>query len=170
MSAPAATPTPSSSGHTSRAKDPAIVREAQKPIEFISGILGTAAIGLVVLFLIFWGRGCANDRKAKKAEARQAATIVATTYTPTTQVVKVGKEPTTYNYKDSPDQCVERNMTTHDFHWYLQGGKAMVYPPHGNKSFLDIPGKKVVYHIQPGVWKWCKTKEDPDATGVEIWE
>lgn len=163
MSAPATTPTPSS-GHTSRAKDPAIVREAQKPIEFISGILGTAAIGLVVLFLIFWGRGCANERKDKKAEARSTATY-ATTYT-TPQVVKVGKEEVTHRF--GSDGCVEV---------FLKGSWTSYPQPLDQEiHFFDQQGRLVLKQgvkkqgssLSAAQYRICKAPKS-EATGVQIW-
>lgn len=71
--------TTSSAEHTSRAKDPAIVQEAQKPIGRIKGLFSWLAVGLVV-FATFSGiRSCWEEAKTKaEAEAKATATAPAT--------------------------------------------------------------------------------------------
>lgn len=81
----------STSGHFSRAKDPAIVQEAQKPIEWISRALNSIAIILVLLGLVFWLRGCqskiletpaAAERPNLNQDGTNALILMSECYTP----------------------------------------------------------------------------------------
>lgn len=81
------------SGHSSRAKDPSIVREAQKPIEFISRIFYTIALAIVVLALVLGVRGCRAGKKAAQQEAAKIArTHVPAPATPIAETLVLERE------------------------------------------------------------------------------
>jgi hypothetical protein len=62
------------SQHTSRAKDPAIVAESQNIIHFIEKILWWAVFIVVLFGVIFGVRGCISESN-KKAEAEQIVAV-----------------------------------------------------------------------------------------------
>ena len=66
------TPPPSTSGHTSRAKDPAIVHESQKVIGVIQTTAWLIALALVVWGIISWVSSA--RAKAKAVELERART------------------------------------------------------------------------------------------------
>ena len=74
--------TPTTSGHTSRAKDPAIIRESQKVIGLIGIIFGLIALVLVVWNIVSWV-------SEKKQEAKKAAARAATNSAPPATVATV---------------------------------------------------------------------------------
>lgn len=69
--------------HVSRAKDPAIVAESQKPIQWISNILRWVGMAILLILAIAWLKSCGEDNKpqtttqAPAEAAARAATSVA---------------------------------------------------------------------------------------------
>ena len=138
-------------------------------------VIGAARLILVLSVLSFFFPLTAKQVPAKlnsldswlASDAKAAPTV--TYAAPTVQVVKagtVGKEPTLLTYRE--DGCADYRVEVYDFFWYLEGGDAMVYPPHGAPPFRDSPGKKENRALKPGWWKWCRA--EPDATGVTLWQ
>jgi hypothetical protein len=86
---------------------------------------------------------------------------------PAPVVVKIGKQPTLYNFSDYADGCKTLTVKVHDFYWYPKGGRIEVFPPEGD-SFVDTPGVDVKTKYRPGTWRWCQL--DPSSSGVEVWQ
>lgn len=91
-------------------------------------------------------------------------------YEPSARVVeKVGMTPTFHSF-DGPDAtngCVVMNL---GYKWkeYPRGGTIRIFQPNG-LSHTDAPGIELPeMKFPPGTWRFCR--EDPAATGVEIWQ
>jgi len=139
------------SGHTSRAKDPNIVREAQKPIEFIGRVFYTIALAIVVLALVLGVRGC----RAQKTEAAEAAAKNARThqYAPATPIAECSTPCTV------PVQWAEPIKT---------GGRPVLVKFHGKTEWIRISGREAdrltLDQFSPGEADFAS----PDGTPVHV--
>jgi len=162
---------PKVASHTTRAKEPRIVQEGQKPINVIRGVFLFLALGMIAVMIIFYFRGCDQRKVAKQQEAAE----IRAAWTAQEQAVAAQEAPPaskqmTYFYRDWPNECVEVRIEAYEFGANLlgKGGEAMVHPPHGAKPFLASPGEKFPTNHKPGWWRFCKVS--PSAEGVEIEE
>lgn len=142
---------------------------------FVRSLVGWMAV--LCLVVIGWAavahqwetrwKPAREAKRQAKIERAAAATYAASHPPAAAQVVKIGKQPTTYKFSDYANQCVSLDIRVYDFYWYPKGGKVTVCPPK-EECFVDTPGVNITTHYEPGTWKWCG--KDLDAWGVEVWQ
>ena len=108
-----------------------------------------------------------DPEKPKKDDTDKSSTMSVAYAAPATKIVKVGKVPTMYHFRDRADGCVTENIQAYAWDSYPKGGRVTVFPPTGS-SFIDEPGVDIETHRGPGVWRWCPL--DTGAAGIEIWQ
>lgn len=66
-----------------------------------------------------------------------------------------------------PDGCYETNLG-YEARWSPKDKAMRVFDPGGGSHVERLGKKSPISAFGPGTWRFCK--EDPDATGVVIWE
>ena len=156
-------PTPAaSSGHTSRAKDPAIVQEAQKPISWIENIF------LLIFALIAVSSIYSTYQEAvnkAKIEREQRALIDAAQVSTPIVSEKKGYEFRLYTF--GADGCVTTDRLEDDAKFFPKRGEVEITSLASGHTWRDKPGVDNVQPTQPaGKFKVCRI--DPNASGIEV--
>ena len=117
-------------------------------------------VGILVLALIGWGVWWFIHRETKKEDDKST--------TPTTQIIRVGREKRLYLFSDFPDGIIRAKIELGEVDFYPKGGKVKITPPLPATPWEDEPGTTMPRVERPPGW-YTITKVNPNATGVEIW-
>jgi len=89
-----------------------------------------------------------------------------TTPPPPAPAASAKPTPTFYSF-DATTGCVERDLG-YEARWSPKDKAIRVFDPAGNSHVEELGKNAPISAFGPAKWRFCK--EDPDATGVMIWE
>lgn len=125
--------------------------------------VGSFLGGVVVLVVVCWVgyRGYKWWTKPPAPQNPTAAQVVQ----PPTVIVSQAPVPTFHPF--GTDGCYETNLG-YEARWSPKDKAIRVYDPAGDSHVEALGKKSPISAFGPSRWRFCK--EDPDATGVVIWE
>lgn len=118
-------------------------------------------VGIIVAGLIGWGIWAFVHRERPKADNKTTVIYVPVSAEPAQHV----PVPTFHPF--GPDGCYETNLG-YEARWSPKDKAMRVFDPGGGSHVERLGKKSPISAFGPGTWRFCK--EDPDATGVVIWE